>query len=189
MCGSWRSDEEMKVGKETWLEALEYHELSYPDDDGMLQYYKLLILYMINSPRYSETDICRNIFMMNYEMISYLEEIKEDQNSDCQIKIDRIIQELRKIANAKDIQIKYINIDPATININDYINYSFTVEEMLNSALDLEESKNMFNKELNNIYNEIVARVKDSQQILAFIRGKAGTGKRPRIDSLNHQLF
>lgn len=31
--------------------------------------------------------------MMNYEMISYLEEIKEDQNSDCQIKIDRIIPE------------------------------------------------------------------------------------------------
>lgn len=136
--GSWRSDDEMKANQETWEKALEYHGLKIPDNDGMLSYYQLLIAYMINSPRYGTKDILRNISMMNYDMLFYFSQLKEKVCLREKREIDEIITELNKVAQAKSLQIHDINEIQKSFDLNQYIHYSFTDDEINDSKNKLE---------------------------------------------------
>lgn len=136
--GSWRSDDEMKANQETWEKALEYHGLKIPDNDGMLSYYQLLIDYMINSPRYGTKDILRNISMMNYDMLFYFSQLKEKVGLREKREIDEIITELNKVAQAKSLQIHDINEIQKSFDLNQYIHYSFTEDEINDSKNKLE---------------------------------------------------
>lgn len=178
LSGSWRSDEEMKAGQNSWIKALEYHGLSLPCNDGMLQYFQLLIKFMINSPRYSNFDLLRTISMMNYDMIPYLLEIKETSGTFIKSKIEEIICELKRLKQANLTFIEDINVLPDYEIMNKYIRYSFNDDEINKSAKKLNyKYMENFNDEQRLIFNNIQERLLAGQQVMAFTQGKAGTGK------------
>lgn len=187
--GSWRSDDEMKANQETWEKALEYHGLKIPDNDGMLSYYQFLIAYMINSPRYGTKDILRNISMMNYNMLFYLSHLKGKVGLHEKMKIDEIIKELNKLAQAKSSQIHDINEIQNSLDLNQYIHYSFTDDEISDSRNKLViEFLPKLNPEQNDVFNKIKTRLEAHQQVTAFVKGKAGTGKSFLIHTIINYL-
>lgn len=178
LSGSWRSDDEKKAGQETWLKAQEFQGLTIPNNGGMLQYYQHLIKYRIESPRYGTRDLLRNISMMNYDMTTYLEVLKATAKNFDKPKIEEVINALNKLKQAMVNGTTDINDDINDNDLNKYICYSW-------SEAQVNDAKNKFeqdfppklNAEQSYIFNEISSRLKAHQQIAAFIKGRAGTGK------------
>ena len=178
LSGSWRSDEEMKANKDSWAKALEFHGISIPDDDQLLHYYKLLIKYMIASPRYNDYEITRYISLMNYDMKPYLRSLKDDYDINIQNRIDSLVNQIEIIDNAWSSDYIPSILDPSNSHIiNQYINYKFTDAQIQEANDCLLNNINSLNREQHYIYDQIISRLENLQQVCAFIQGKAGTGK------------
>ena len=185
LSGSWRSDEEMKTNKDSCAKALEFHGISIPDDDQLLHYYKLLIKYMIASPRYNDYEITRYISLMNYDMKPYLRSLKDDYDINIQNRIDSIVNQIEIIDNAwSSDYIPSILDPPNSYIINQYINYKFTDAQIQEANDCLLNNINSLNREQHYIYDKIISRLENLQQVCAFIQGKAGTGKSFLINTL-----
>ena len=188
LSGTWRSDEEIKAGQDTWQKALEFHGLSFPENDHIFQYYKLLIKFMLDSPRYSIHEIARTISMMNFDMKEYLEDLKDKLTNEQKQIVQNIINELISIEHIGDI-IEDINEEPSADSLNKYITFERSREERKESKKKLND---IFIPKLNRdqkyIFDEISKRLEAKQQITSFIQGKAGTGKSFLIQTLTNYL-
>ena len=187
LSGTWRSDEEMKAGQETWQKALEFHGLSIPDDDGILQYYKALIKFMLESPRYSPYDIVRTISMMNFDMKEYLENLKSMITNEQKENVQNIINELISLDHVEE-HIESINVEPSIDMLNEYINFQKSDEERTEAEQKLNGIIPELNKDQKYIFDEISKRLEAKQQVTSFIQGKAGTGKSFLIHTLIYCL-
>ena len=187
--GTWRSDEEMKSDQDSWQKALVYHGLSVPEIDSVYQYYCKLIEFMLTSPMYNEYDFIRNISMMNFDMIPFLSTIKEKVCIENKIKIERVIAEL-KLLRTIDNEIVYdIDNEESAQNINYYIHFSWNDNEINRAQVKLNESIKLFNLDQAYAFNQIKERILAKIQLMAFVQGKAGTGKSFLIGSIINFLI
>ena len=143
--GSWRSDEEMRAGQNSWIDALEYHGLILPDDDERLKFNHLLISYMLNSSRYGISDICRQISMMQEDMISYLISIRDHLSIDQKHIIDEVLSTLN-CRNQIEHEVLDLN-NECQDAINKYISYSFSDNIKETAKNKLNEMLGLFNDE------------------------------------------
>ena len=188
LSGSWRSDDELKSGQSSWIKALEYHGLSVPDNDSVFAYYKLLISYMLDSPRYSHHDIVRTISMMNYDMTEYLHQIMANSSDVQKKKIAEIIKEIITLKSIED-RIEDIGNAPSEEQLNHFIVYKKTDQEREDAHHKYVADVTKLNSEQKYIHDEIVQRIDANQQVTAFVQGKAGTGKSFLIHTLINYLI
>ena len=145
--GSWRSDEEMKANQESWQKALEYHGLSLPENDDIYKYYCNLIEFMLDSPMYNENDFIRNISLMNFDMIPFINSIKEKLSLEKKIKCDSVINQLQMLYNYQENIVENIDEPIYDRTLNKYIKYSWSSEEINSAKERLESSTNLLNSE------------------------------------------
>ena len=180
--GCWRSDEEMKANKNTWMEALEYHGIDFPDDDETNKYNRLLIMYMLNSSRYSEYEIAREISMMDENMEPYLLSI-QDRLSYEQRRIIRRALDVIRDKNEIEHTIIY-NLETMPDVINKYIRYSFDDASKNRASIKLSQMFNNLNEDQKYIFTEVKTRLEAGIQVQGFVSGRAGTGKTYLIEAL-----
>ena len=187
--GSWRSDNEMKAHKESWQQALEYHGLAVSVEDNIYQYYQTLIMYMLNSPQYNMHNFVKNITMMNYDMIPFLNQLKQKVSNANKDAINEAINELKNIQDIRAHGINDVNDDLSNDVINNYVNYSWNDEEIANAQSLISNIEEKLNHDQKCIYREIKDRLIAGQQVTAFVKGKAGTGKSFLIKSMINFLI
>ena len=188
LAGCWRSDEEIKSQQENWHKSMEYHGLSIPEEDYIYQYYKNLIIYMLESPRYNTYDFITSISMMNYDMFPFLNALLNKVSIENRNKIDHALNYIRSIDSINIDSISDISNEPSDFQINKFICYSFNDEELIRSLSDLRIFEEKFNDGQRFIFNEVRNRLLAGQQLTAFIKGKAGTGKSFLIKSIINLL-
>ena len=184
LSGSWRSDDEIKAGKKTWVEALEHHGLCLPDDDDVTKFNKLIVKYMLNSSRYSDYDISRTISMMNEDMTNYLINLKDSISNEQKSIIERVIDILNSKNNLLNNIVISIEREPNPDIIGKYIYFAFDENIKNNAANQLNSIIPSLNENQSHIFNEIKERIDAGIQVNAFISGKAGTGKSFLINAL-----
>lgn len=88
----------MKAGQNSCFNAVLNHGLIIQVYDDEMAYNRLLINYMLNSPRYSALDITRNISMMKENMNQYIDSIYQSTSVE-QKKILDVVKESLKCRN------------------------------------------------------------------------------------------
>ena len=195
LSGCWRSEEEMRAGMSSWMEALEYHGIIPPHSPEEDVISPLFIRMIIESNRYNIIEIKRLLTLMISQGIDYgnitqtLNSLKNIQNED---KINSIVQSILEYRDAILNQNQpLVSFDLPNHIYRDYIHIDFNEEEIAKANQDLNNAFPLINSNIDQlrVFNYIKESIRNGTQSLLYINGKAGTGKSFLIKFITNYLI
>lgn len=173
--GCWRSDEEMRAGCSSWLEALSYHGLAVPQLPEICTYQCRLIDYMLESPRYSAYDIACSVSRLLPDAKAYLSQLWECSPPP----VKRLIAEIQSFMNGQADLPPSVSIDgPQDVSVaKQYICCDFDDHEKSVAAGLLAERQPNLNMDQLSVFSHVNNAVTSNVAFHIFVNGKAGTGK------------
>ena len=184
LSGCWRSDEEIKAGQRTWVEALQYHGLAVPEGPEDLVVSPLFVRSLITSNRYMVAEIQYILSRLISQgvssdlILSSLDDIAQHHEDERIEVIKNGVREYMEHLDEMERPITDLG-DRGANSPRDYIHCDFNEEELRQASEELREAAPYIraNSDQNMIFEEIKHGFAAGRQTLMFIQGKAGTGK------------
>ena len=171
--GCWRSDDEILAGQASWVDALTYHGLCRPSTLPIVQ--QTLVDYMLDSPRYSPSDIAVTLSRIEADFVPYLQTLRDRLPPLTQRNIDTVLQLLRDRSLIVSGEIP----EELTLgsSARDFISCDFTPEELEEADRDLKQMVPQLNNDQRTVYNYVAETLTNGTLMTISVNGNAGTGK------------
>ena len=181
--GSWRSDDEILAGCDSWIASLAYHGLNSPAISELQLAHITLLDYMFQSLRYSPFEIALALSRLETDLRPVLLERRETSPPAVQQDIDMILQLLNQQTALQLTTVEELH--PADMSAaRDYISCNFNEQEMHAASQRLLTVTQQLNRDQRNVYDYVSSTIADGTLLSLFVSGKAGTGKSFLIDAL-----
>ena len=173
--GCWRSDDEIRAGRSSWLAALFYHGLAVPQVPEICTYQCRLIDYMLECPRYTVYDVACTVSRLLPDAKAYLSHL----SSTAPPQIQRLIRDVEEFLRVDAELPQTVTIDgphDATL-AKQYISCDFTEHDKSHAAKILDERCPRLNRDQTAVYSYINDALAANVAFHIFVNGRAGTGK------------
>ena len=174
--GSWRSDDEMRAGCDSWTDALIHHGLAPDVHFTRHPVYCRLIDYMLASCRYSESDIATTISRMDEDMSPYLESLARTSGPQLTATLTSLLGILRQRHAAQQETVATLS-PPDFARARSFIACDFTEPERRAAAERFAAASRRLNNDQRAVLDHLTTRLDSGVIVNLFVRGKAGTGK------------